>query len=168
MLRGCFLRRCMLFRSMLVLFFLRFWLRLETRSRWVGSEFSCHWCYFPRHWFAVNSLCSSWFSRSGFWWSDFYALFQLEDGSTVCWFHFLSFYIFVFSSRCTFHHWSRLLWFSLSPYLLLQVWIVFFSVYALHAWKVVYGLKLKLWFLGGWLPFSHTKVVYILLMHPLV
>ncbi|KAF3539835.1 hypothetical protein F2Q69_00021440 [Brassica cretica] len=33
---------------------------------------------------------------------------------------------------------------------------------------VVYGLKFKLWFLGGWLPFSHTQVVYILLMHPLV
>ena len=30
MLCGCFLRRCMLFRSILVLFFLRFWLKLKT------------------------------------------------------------------------------------------------------------------------------------------
>ncbi|KAH0883523.1 hypothetical protein HID58_059619, partial [Brassica napus] len=44
---------------------------------------------------------------------------------------------------------------------------VFFSVCALYAWKVVYGLKLKLWFLGGWLPFFPTHVVYLLLMHPL-
>ena len=66
MLCGCFLRRCMLFRSILVLFFLRFWLRLETTSRWVGSAFSCQWCCFPRRWFAVNSLCLSWFSRSVF------------------------------------------------------------------------------------------------------
>jgi len=57
-------------------FFFRFWLRLETTSCWVGSEFSCHWCCFPRRWFAVNGLCSSWFSSSGFWWSDFYALFH--------------------------------------------------------------------------------------------
>ena len=57
-------------------FFLRFWLKLETTSRWVGSEFSCHWCCFPHRWFAINSLCSSWFSRSDFWWSDFYALFH--------------------------------------------------------------------------------------------
>ncbi|KAH0892530.1 LOW QUALITY PROTEIN: hypothetical protein HID58_054959 [Brassica napus] len=32
--------------------------------------------------------------------------------------------------------------------------VVFFFVYVLCAWKVVYGLKLKLWFLGSWLPFS--------------
>ena len=35
-------------------FFFRFWLRLETTSRWVGSEFSCHWCCFPRRWFAID------------------------------------------------------------------------------------------------------------------
>ena len=61
MLCGSFLQHCMLFRSILVLFFFRLWLRLETTSRWIGSEFSCHWCCFPRRWFAVNSLCSSWF-----------------------------------------------------------------------------------------------------------
>ncbi|KAH0859345.1 hypothetical protein HID58_087606 [Brassica napus] len=49
----------------------------------------------------------------------------------------------------------------------LQVWIVFFSVYALYAWKVVCGLKIKLWFPGGWLLLSPTQVVYLLLMHPL-
>ncbi|KAG5388588.1 hypothetical protein IGI04_030129 [Brassica rapa subsp. trilocularis] len=44
------------------------------------------------------------------------------------------------------------------------VWIVFFSVYALYAWKVVYGLKLKLWFLGGWLPFLSTQVCGVSLL----
>ena len=76
MLCGCFLRGSMLFRSILVLLFLRFWLRLKITSRWVGSAFSCHWCCFSHRWFAVNSLCLSWFSRSGFCWSDFYALFH--------------------------------------------------------------------------------------------
>ena len=41
-------------------------------------------------------------------------------------------------------------------------------MYALCACKVVYGLKLKLWFLGGWLQFSPNQVVNLLLMHPLV
>ncbi|KAH0914296.1 hypothetical protein HID58_028742 [Brassica napus] len=36
--------------------------------------------------------------------------------------------------------------------------IVFSSVYAQWAWKVVYGIKLELWFLGGWLPFSLTQL----------
>ncbi|KAH0859845.1 hypothetical protein HID58_088106, partial [Brassica napus] len=40
------------------------------------------------------------------------------------------------------------------------VWIVFFSVYALCAWNVVYCLKLKLWFLDGWLPFSPLIVLW--------
>ncbi|KAF3555347.1 hypothetical protein F2Q69_00011540 [Brassica cretica] len=63
---------------------------------------------------------------------------------------------------------ADLLWLFLSPYLLLQVWIVFFFVYALYAWKVFYGLKLKHWFFGGWVPFSPTRVVYLLLIHSLV
>nr|VDD51435.1 unnamed protein product [Brassica oleracea] len=29
------------------------------------------------------------------------------------------------------------------------VWIVFSFLYAQWAWKVVYGIKLELWFLGG-------------------
>ena len=149
----------MLFQSILVLFFLRFWLKLETTSRWVGSEFSFHWCCFPRRWFAVNSLCSSWFQDLVF--GDLTSrLFFIAWG----WLHgllisFCLFYLFVLSSRCTFHRWSRLWWLSLSPNLLLQVWIVCFFVYALCAWKVVYGLKLKLWFLGGWLSFSPTQIV---------
>lgn len=65
-----------LFLSILVIFFFRFWLRLKTTSRWVGSECSCHWCCLPRRWFAVDSLYSSWFSRSDFWWTGFIALFH--------------------------------------------------------------------------------------------
>ena len=97
-------------------FFLRFWLSLETTSRWVGLDFSCHWCCFPRCWFAVT-IC----------WSDFGDLTSmffflvlaiwllcsfsyLEDASTICWFHFVYFYLFVLSSRYTFNRWSRLLW----------------------------------------------------------
>ncbi|KAH0905891.1 hypothetical protein HID58_037718, partial [Brassica napus] len=30
---------------------------------------------------------------------------------------------------------------------------------------VVYGLKLKLWFLGGWLPFSFTQSFVVLRWH---
>ena len=50
------------------------------------------------------------------------------------------------------------------PYLLLQVWIVFSSVYALWAWNVVSTLKLVLLFLGGRLPFSIPQVVSLLLL----
>ena len=94
---GCFLRRCMLFRSILVFFFLRFWLRLETTSRWVRSEFSCHWCCFLRRWFAVDSLCSSWFSRSGFWWSYFYVLFHSSRMALRFVDFILPLFIFLFS-----------------------------------------------------------------------
>ncbi|KAF3501274.1 hypothetical protein F2Q69_00041956 [Brassica cretica] len=31
--------------------------------------------------------------------------------------------------------------------------------------RVVYGLKLKLWFLGGWLPFSPTQSFVVLRWH---
>ena len=165
MLCGCFLRRCRLFRSILVFFFLRFWLRLETTSRWVGSEFSCHWCCLLRRLFGVDSLCSSWFSRYDFWWFDFYALFHSSRMAPRFVDFILSIFICLFSH---FHCWSHLLWLSLSPYLLLQVWLVFFSVYALCAWKISNDLKLKLWFLVGWLPFSSTQVIYLLLTHPLV
>ncbi|KAF3525858.1 hypothetical protein F2Q69_00047586 [Brassica cretica] len=44
----------------------------------------------------------------------------------------------------------------------LKVWIVFSSVYVLWAWKIVSGLKLGLWFFGGWLPFSLPQVVSLL------
>ena len=44
---------------------------LGTTSPWVGSEFS----FLPRSWLPADSPCSSWFSRSEFWWSDFYVLF---------------------------------------------------------------------------------------------
>ena len=60
----------------LLLFFLRFQLTLGTASPWVGSDFSRIWCCLPRRWLTVNSPCSSWFSRSSFWGSDFYALFH--------------------------------------------------------------------------------------------
>ncbi|KAH0898415.1 hypothetical protein HID58_047983, partial [Brassica napus] len=39
------------------------------------------------------------------------------------------------------------------------VWIVFFSVYALCAWKVVYGLKLKLWSFGALVSSIQSFVV---------
>nr|VDD42003.1 unnamed protein product [Brassica oleracea] len=44
---------------------------------------------------------------------------------------------------------------------LVAVWIVFSFVYVRWARKVVYGIKLELWFLSGWLPFSipHSFVV---------
>ncbi|KAH0884534.1 hypothetical protein HID58_060630 [Brassica napus] len=45
------------------------------------------------------------------------------------------------------------------------VWIVFSSVYARWAWKVVYGIKLELWFLGGWLPFSLPQSFVVLRWH---
>ena len=127
MLCGCFLRRCMLFRSVLVLFFLRFWLRLETTYRWVGSEFSCHWCCFPRCWFGVNSLCSSWFSRRVF--GDLTSMFFLIARG---WLHgfLISFCLFLSLCYLILLHLSSvitsLVALSLSPYLLLQVWIVFF------------------------------------------
>lgn len=46
----------------LLLFFLRVWLMLGTT--------------FPCRWLAVDSPWSSWFSRSGFCWSNFYVLFH--------------------------------------------------------------------------------------------
>jgi len=55
-----------------------------------------------------------------------------------------------------------------SPYLLLQVWIVFSSVYALCAWKVISSLKFELLFFGGRLPFSLPQVVSFLLLLSLV
>ena len=80
-----FLTRCRLFQSILaLLFFLRFWLMLEAASPWFGTKFSRLWCCLPRRWFAVNSPCSSWFSRSDFWWSNIYALFH--NSRTVPWF----------------------------------------------------------------------------------
>ncbi|CDY48834.1 hypothetical protein HID58_043211 [Brassica napus] len=45
------------------------------------------------------------------------------------------------------------------------VWIVFSSVYAQWAWKVVYGIKLELWSLGGWLPFSLPQSFVVLRWH---
>nr|VDD10313.1 unnamed protein product [Brassica oleracea] len=48
---------------------------------------------------------------------------------------------------------------------LLAVWIVFSSVYVQWAWKVVYGIKLELWFLGGWLPFSLPQSFVVLRWH---
>ncbi|KAH0879107.1 hypothetical protein HID58_066501 [Brassica napus] len=48
---------------------------------------------------------------------------------------------------------------------LVAVWIVFSSVYARWAWKVVYGIKLELWFLGGWLLFSLPQSFVVLRWH---
>nr|VDD52227.1 unnamed protein product [Brassica oleracea] len=48
---------------------------------------------------------------------------------------------------------------------LVAVWIVFSSVYARWAWKVVYGIKLELWFLGGWFPFSLLQSFVVLRWH---
>ena len=56
-----------------LLFFLRFRLMLGTASLWVGSEFSRLWSCFPRRWLTIDSPLSSWFSRYGFWWFDFYS-----------------------------------------------------------------------------------------------
>ena len=66
---GCSGQYCML------LFFFRFWLVLWTIS--LGWVRVCSlWCCFPRCWLVVSSSCSPWFSRSGFWWSELYALFH--------------------------------------------------------------------------------------------
>ncbi|KAH0855867.1 hypothetical protein HID58_084128 [Brassica napus] len=48
---------------------------------------------------------------------------------------------------------------------LVAVWIVFSSVYVRWAWKVVYGIKLELWFFGGWLPFSLPRSFVVLRWH---
>ncbi|KAH0863577.1 hypothetical protein HID58_080788 [Brassica napus] len=48
---------------------------------------------------------------------------------------------------------------------LVAVWIVFSSVYARWAWKVFYGIKLELLFLGGWLPFSLPQSFVVLRWH---
>ena len=145
-------------------FLLRFWPMLEITSRWVKLEFSCLWCCLSRRWFTVASLCCLSFQDLVF--GDLtFMLFFIVRG----WLHnllisfrlLLSLYSLI---SLHLHSWSRLWWLSLSPYLLLQGWIVFFSMYALCAWKVVYGFKLELWFLGGWLPFFPTLVVYLLLM----
>nr|VDD05496.1 unnamed protein product [Brassica oleracea] len=42
---------------------------------------------------------------------------------------------------------------------------MFSSVYDRWAWKVVYGIKLELWFLGGWLPFSLPQSFVVLRWH---
>ncbi|KAH0857049.1 hypothetical protein HID58_085310 [Brassica napus] len=55
---------------------------------------------------------------------------------------------------------ANFIWFSLPTLFshLVAVWIVFSSVYAQWAWKVVFGIKLELWFFGGWLRFSLPQV----------
>ncbi|KAF3601143.1 hypothetical protein F2Q69_00036965 [Brassica cretica] len=40
-----------------------------------------------------------------------------------------------------------------------------FSHLLAWAWKVVYGIKLELWFLGGWLPFSLPQSFVVLRWH---
>ncbi|WZZ84282.1 hypothetical protein YC2023_112861 [Brassica napus] len=42
---------------------------------------------------------------------------------------------------------------------------MFSSVYVRWAWKVVYGIKLELWFFGGWLPFSLPRSFVVLRWH---
>ena len=168
MLCGCFLRRCILFQSILVIFFLRFWRRLETTSRWVGSEFSCHWCCFPRCWFGVNCLCSSWFSRRVF--GDRTSALFIARGLLRGF--LISFCLFL--SRCSLISLHLLLLITslvalfLSPYLLLQVWIVLSSLYALCASKVISSLNFELLFFGSRLPFPLPQVVSFLLLLPLV
>ena len=57
---------------------------------------------------------------------------------------------------------------SFSPYLLLQVWIVLSSLYALCASKVISSLNFELLFFGSRLPFPLPQVVSFLLLLPLV
>ena len=97
----------------ILLFFLKIRLMLGTSSPSIRSDFSHLWSYFPRRWLTINSFFSSWFSRYGFWWYDFYnsRMAPRFDG-------------FVLSTRL-FHIWSLIslqlslllasLWLSLSP-----------------------------------------------------
>ncbi|WZZ16121.1 hypothetical protein YC2023_109210 [Brassica napus] len=48
---------------------------------------------------------------------------------------------------------------------LVTVWIVFSSMYADWAWKVVNGSKLELRFLSGWLLFSLSQSFVVLRWH---
>ena len=144
------------------------WAMLEITSRWVKLEFSCLWCCLSRRWFTVASLCCLSFQDLVF--GDLtFMLFFIVRG----WLHnllisfrlLLSLYSLI---SLHLHSWSRLWWLSLSPYLLLQVWIVFSYVYALCAWKIISSLKFELLFFGGRLPFSLPQVVSFLLLLSLV
>ena len=96
-----------------------------------------------------------------FWWSNFH-LFFIARG----WLHGLLILFCLFLPLCS------LVSLHLSSLITSLVALSFalfatpglksiFSTYVLCAWKVVYGLKLKLLFFGGWLPFSPTQVVYL-------
>ncbi|KAH0867124.1 hypothetical protein HID58_074146, partial [Brassica napus] len=54
---------------------------------------------------------------------------------------------------------------ALSLLLASLVWIVFSSVYALCAWKVISSLKFELLFFGGRLPFSLPQSFVVLRWH---
>ncbi|KAH0893225.1 hypothetical protein HID58_055654, partial [Brassica napus] len=45
------------------------------------------------------------------------------------------------------------------------VTLVFSSMYAMWAWKVVVGLKLELWFFGGWLTFFFPHIFVVICWH---
>ncbi|CAG7864191.1 unnamed protein product [Brassica rapa] len=71
---------------------------------------------------------------------------------------FANFILFSFSSL--FSHLVRVFILSFLPF-----WIVFSSMYADWAWKVVNGSKLELRFLSGWLLFSLSQSFVVLRWH---
>ena len=130
---------------------------LGTTSHWFGSEFSC----LPCSWLAVDNPCSSWFSRSDFWWSDFYVLFiargWLHNLLILCslFFFLCSLISLYFSSLVAslsggspFHHvchsrfgyvFLHVCFVGLEDYFLSQTWALFFC---------------------GWLQFSPSLMLF--------
>ena len=100
---------------------------LETTSRWVKLEFSC----LSRRWFTVASLCCLGLVFGDLTFMLFFIVRGWLPNLLISFRLRLSLYSLI---SLHLHSWSRLWWLSLSPYFLLQDWIVFFSMYA---WKVV-------------------------------
>ena len=103
---------------------------LETTSRWVKLEFSC----LSRRWFTVASLCCLGLVFGDLTFMLFFIVRGWLPNLLISFRLRLSLYSLI---SLHLHSWSRLWWLSLSPYFLLQGWIVFFSMYALCAWKIV-------------------------------
>ena len=150
----------------LLLFFLRFQLMLGTASPWLGQSL-----FVFDFVFLVVGLPSIVSARFGFQDLVFGVLTSMLSFIARGRLHSLliSFRLsFPLYSRISLQLSSHLWWLSLSPCLPLEIWIMFSFVYAMWAWKVIYGLKFSLWFLSGCLLFSLSQVVSFLSIFLLV
>ncbi|KAH0883943.1 hypothetical protein HID58_060039 [Brassica napus] len=127
----------------LALFFLRFQLMLGTVSLWLGQSLVVFDVVF-----IVVGLPSIVYVRLGFQDLFFGVLIYMLSFIARGRLHSLliSFRLpFPLYSRISLQLSSHLWWLFLSPYLPLQVWIMFSFVYAMWAWKVCGVSLLKLW-----------------------